>query len=189
MVELLLSVGIESLAFGSSAELLAAELPDRPGCMVLDVRMPGISGLELQSTLAGRAVRTPVIFLTGHGDVPMTIQAMKAGACDFLTKPVRSQTLLDAVLGAIAIDRAQRRASLAERRNRALFAKLTPRERQIFKAVALGQLNKQIAYDLNISEVTVKLHRGGMMKKLAASTVADVVHIWESLPPAVRKDD
>lgn len=184
--ELLLSADLESLGFTSAAEMLAADLPDRPGCLILDVRLPGLSGLELQATLAQRGGSRPIIFLTGHGDVPMTIQAMKAGAADFLTKPVRAQALLDAVWQAISVDRARRKAAASARNSLNMVATLTRRERQIFRAVALGHLNKQIAYDLQISEVTVKLHRGGMMKKLGAMTVADVVHIWETLPVAER---
>lgn len=184
--ELLLSADLESLGFTSAAEMLAADLPDRPGCLILDVRLPGLSGLELQAMLAQRGGSRPIIFLTGHGDVPMTIQAMKAGAADFLTKPVRAQALLDAVWQAISVDRARRKAATSARNSLNMVATLTRRERQIFRAVALGHLNKQIAYDLQISEVTVKLHRGGMMKKLGAMTVADVVHIWETLPVAER---
>ncbi len=186
IAELLLSVSLQGLCFTSSSDLLAADLPDRAGCLVLDVRMPGISGLDLQPLLASRGIAKPVIFLTGYGDVPMTIQAMKAGAVDFLTKPVRGQVLLDAVWNAVALDRSRRAAMAEQKRYSAIAATLTRRERQIFRAVALGHLNKQIAYDLGISEVTVKLHRGSMMKKLLATTVADVVHVWESMPEPER---
>jgi FixJ family two-component response regulator len=184
--ELLLSVDIEAAGFGSTRELLEADVLHRPGCMILDVRMPGLSGLDFQSELIANGIPASIIFLTGHGDIPMTVQAMKAGAVEFLTKPVRDQTLLDAVNKAIATDRAQRDDALAARRNAALYATLTPRERQVMRAVVAGALNKQIAYDLGITEITVKLHRSSVMRKMHAPFVAHLVRSWQTLPIPLR---
>ncbi len=184
--ELLESVGIQASGFGSTRELLEADVLDRPGCMILDVRMPGLSGLDFQSHLKASGVPASIIFLTGHGDIPMTVQAMKAGAVEFLTKPVRDQTLLDAVNKAIAEDLAKRESALASRENITLFGSLTPRERQVMQAVVQGALNKQIAYDLGITEVTVKLHRSSVMKKMRAPFVTHLVRAWQSLPAELR---
>lgn len=184
--ELLNSVGIETLSFTSAVEVLEADLPDRPGCLILDVRMPGLSGLDLQRLLADRGIMKPIVFLTGHGDIAMSVQAMKAGAVDFLTKPVRDQTFLDAVSRAIATDVEQRKQALQVRRNLQLFEALTPRERQVFRCVVKGYLNKQIAFELNISEVTVKLHRSSMMKKMQAHSTAHLFATWQSLPDEIR---
>jgi FixJ family two-component response regulator len=184
--ELMLSVGIEAAGFGSMRELLEAELPERSGCMVLDVRMPGSSGLDIQHHLAETGNAKPVIFLTGHGDIPMTVQAMKAGAVDFLTKPFRDQTLLDAVTVGIERDIAQRAEARMIRQHSERFATLTPRERQVLREVARGRLNKQIAFDLGISEVTVKLHRGSVMKKMKAASIGELIRAWEMLPAEVR---
>jgi len=184
--ELLLSVGLDAAGFGSPRELLDANLPDRTGCLVLDVRMPGASGLDLQHQLAANGDAKPVVFLTGHGDIPMSVQAMKAGAVDFLTKPVRDQALLDAVNAGIERDAAQRAERRAVHEYVERHARLTPRERQVFRAVALGRLNKQIAYDLGISEITVKLHRSGVMRKMEAASVGELIRAWEMLPPHVR---
>ena len=147
-------------------ELLEAEIPDRPGCLVLDVRMPGLSGLDLQQHLAASGNPKPIIFLTGHGDIPMTVQAMKAGAVHFLTKPFRDQSLLDAVTAGTERDRAQRIDAGLIREQTDHFATLTVREREVLRLVALGRLNKQIAFDLGITEVTVKLHRSSVMRKI-----------------------
>lgn len=187
--ELMLSVGIDSLSFASTRELLNSDMPDRPGCLILDVRMPGVSGLDLQNHLAMSGDAKPVIFLTGHGDIPMTVRAMKAGAIDFLTKPVRDQTLLDAVTVGIARDTAQRASARLVRQHLERLAALTPRERQVFRAVAYGRLNKQIAFDLGISEVTVKLHRTNVMRKMQAASVGDLVRAWEALPENVRQQE
>jgi len=184
--ELLESVDIEAAGFASARELLDADVLDRPGCMILDVRMPGVSGLDFQSQLAAKGIPASIIFLTGHGDIPMTVQAMKAGAVEFLTKPVRDQTLLDAVNKAIATDQARRDEALVARRNATLFAALTPRERQVMRAVVAGALNKQIAYDLGITEITVKLHRSSVMKKMHAPFVAHLVRAWQTLPTELR---
>jgi FixJ family two-component response regulator len=148
--------------------------------------MPGTSGLELQRHLARSGKIKPIIFLTGHGDIPMTVEAMKAGAVDFLTKPVRDQSLLDAVADAVERDAALRREAATVRKLSDLAATLTPRERQVFRAVALGRLNKQIAFDLGISEVTVKLHRGNVMRKMQAASVGELIRAWEALPPEMR---
>ncbi len=184
--ELLLSVGIDACCFGSTQELLSAELPDRPGCLILDVRMPGASGLDLQQHLVSRNNMRPIIFLTGHGDIAMTVQAMKAGAIDFLTKPVRDQTLLDAVAAGIEKDISQRAATRLVKQYADRYERLTPREREVLREVARGRLNKQIAFDLDISEVTVKLHRGNVTKKLQANSVGDLIRIWDALPQELR---
>ena len=184
--ELMLSVGIDAVGFGSTRELLAADVPERPGCLVLDVRMPGSSGLDLQQHLAASGNAKPIVFLTGYGDIPMTVQAMKAGAIDFLTKPVRDQSLLDAVAAGIERDLAQRIGARRVGQHADRYATLTQRERQVFRQVAQGRLNKQIAFDLGITEVTVKLHRSGVMKKMAATTVGELIRAWDMLPAELR---
>lgn len=185
--ELMASVGIEAATYGSTRDLLEAPLPDRAGCLILDVRMPGSSGLDLQQQLAAAGVMKPIIFLTGHGDIPMSVQAMKAGAIDFLTKPVRDQTLLDAVVAGIEQDKAQRASARVVQFHVDRFAKLTPRESQVMREVARGRLNKQIAYDLGISEITVKLHRSNVMKKMQAASVGELIRAWEKLPAQLRE--
>lgn len=184
--ELLNSVGIDSMAFASAREMLDAELPDRPGCLILDVRMPGLSGIDLQDHLVREGTRIPIVFLTGHGDIAMSVQAMKAGAVDFLTKPVRDQSILDAVSAAIATDIARRAEETVSRRNKALYETLTPRERQVLRFVVAGAMNKQIAFDLEITEVTVKLHRSSMMRKMRATSITHLLAAWQSLPPEIR---
>ncbi|WP_035614240.1 response regulator transcription factor [Hyphomonas johnsonii] len=185
--ELILSVGLDATCFASTRDLLAADLPRRPGCMILDVRMPGSSGLDLQNLLAAKGDAPPIIFLTGHGDIPMSVTAMKAGAVDFLTKPVRDQTLLDAVTAAIEMDIASRQTHQIMQKHIDRLETLTPRERQVLREVALGRLNKQIAFDFGISEVTVKLHRSNVMRKMEATSVGDLIRAWESLPPDLRE--
>lgn len=187
--ELMLSVDIETSCFASSREFLEARLPERPGCLLLDVRMPGTSGLDVQQQLALRGTTKPIIFLTGFGDIPMTVQAMKAGAVDFLTKPFREQTVLDAVVAAIEIDVTQQAETKTARRYIGQFATLTRRERQVMRAVALGRLNKQVAHDLGITEVTVKLHRGNVMRKMQVASIGELIRAWESLPCEVRDKD
>jgi FixJ family two-component response regulator len=187
IVSLLESVDLEAIAFGSGREMLQAQLPDRPGCFILDVRMPGLSGLDLQQILIANGGSRPIVFLTGHADIAMSVQAMKLGAADFLTKPFRDQTLLDAVALATEQDRRRRAADVVARQHAELVATLTPRERQVLKAVAIGRLNKQIAHELGISEITVKLHRGNVMRKLSASSVGDLVRLWEWLPRQLRE--
>jgi FixJ family two-component response regulator len=184
--ELILSAGFQPASFASTRELLDADLLDKPGCLILDVRMPGASGLDLQRQLAGNGNPKPIIFLTGHGDIPMTVQAMKAGAVDFLTKPVRDQTLLDAVIAGVAVDAERRAEAAVVKRNLERLETLTPREREVLREVARGRLNKQIAFDLGISEVTVKLHRGNVMRKMEAASIGELIRIWETLPEAHR---
>lgn len=179
--DVLASVGIESLGFGSTADLLANPLPDRPGCLVLDVRLPGLSGLDLQAKLNSMGNTRPIIFMTGYGDVPMTVRAMKAGAIDFLMKPFRDQEMLDAVGIAIERDLAHRSQVDAAAETKTLAATLTPRERQVMAAVARGLLNKQVAHELSLSEVTVKIHRGNVMRKMKAASLADLVRKVDSL--------
>lgn len=187
--ELMQSVGIDATCFASTRELLAAEPQDRPGCLVLDVRMPGLSGLELQRHLTLSGSMKPIVFLTAHGDIQMTVQAMKAGAVDFLTKPVRDQVLLDAVTIGIERDIAQRTAAQIRNHHINRFATLTPRERQVLREVATGRINKQIAFDLGISEVTVKLHRGNAMRKMQVASIGALIRAWESLPPRLREKE
>jgi FixJ family two-component response regulator len=185
--ELMLSVGLDAISFASTRDLLEAKLPDRPGCLVADVRMPGVSGLDLQHRLAESGDAKPIIFLTAHGDIPMSVQAMKAGAVDFLTKPVRDQTLLDAIAAGIERDIRQRAQARIVKQHLNHLALLTPRERQVLREVAIGRLNKQIAFDLGISEITVKLHRGNVMRKMQATCVGELVRVWEALPAEVRE--
>ncbi|GEC53401.1 FixJ family two-component response regulator [Bradyrhizobium japonicum] len=185
--ELILSVGFQSIGFASTRELLEADVLQRPGCLILDVRMPGSSGLDLQADLVQNGNPKPIIFLTGHGDIPMTVQAMKAGAIDFLTKPVRDQALLDAVLAGITMDAARRQQALVVKGYLERVRTLTPREREVLHRVAHGGVNKQIAFELGISEVTVKLHRSNVMRKLQATSIGDLIRIWEALPKAVRE--
>lgn len=185
--ELMLSAGMECVSFESTGELLKANVLDRPGCLVLDVRMPGSSGLDLQLHLTASGNPKPIVFLTGYGDIPMSVQAMKAGAVDFLTKPVRDQTLLDAVSAGIKRDLTQRAGALTMRSNVERLETLTPRERQVLHEVARGRVNKQIAFDFGISEVTVKLHRSNVMRKMRASSIGELIRIWESLPVPMRE--
>jgi FixJ family two-component response regulator len=185
--ELILSAGMQPACFASTRDLLDAGLPERPSCLVLDVRMPGSSGLDLQTRLAAKGDAPPVIFITGHGDIPMTVQAMKLGAVDFLTKPVRDQTLLDAVNAAIEKDIARRKEVLLVKKYIERLATLTARERQVFREVARGRLNKQIAFDLGIRVVTVKLHRSSVMRKMQAASVGELIRAWESLPADMRE--
>jgi FixJ family two-component response regulator len=184
--ELMMSAGLDSICFASTRELLEAQLPDRPGCLVADVRMPGVSGLDLQRLLLQSGNRKPIVFLTAHGDIPMSVQAMKAGAIDFLTKPVRDQTLLDAITAGIDRDRIQRVQSQVRKERLDKLSLLTPRERQVFHEVARGRQNKQIAFDLGISEITVKLHRSNLMRKMALTSVTELIRIWDSLPVEIR---
>lgn len=185
--ELILSVGFQPVSFASIRELLDANVLDGPGCLIVDVRMPGASGLDLQHHLTQNGNPKPIIFLTGHGDIPMTVQAMKAGAIDFLTKPPRDQTLLDAVRAGIAMDTARRAEAAVVRRNVERLQTLTPRERQVLREVARGRLNKQIAFELGISEVTVKLHRCNAMRKMEVTSICELIRAWETLPVPMRE--
>jgi FixJ family two-component response regulator len=184
VVALLRSVDLEARAYGSCAEFLSTDLPNAPGCLLLDVRLPGTSGLEFQTQLATHGITLPVILVTGYGDVPMSVRAMKAGAVDFLTKPFRDQDLLDAVAAALERDIAQRSqdAGLKELVDR--YQAMTLRERQVMELVTAGRLNKQAAYDLGLSEITVKLYRAAAMKKMAARTLPDLVRMSEALHEA-----
>ncbi|WP_316251212.1 response regulator transcription factor [Sphingomonas sp. JC676] len=186
--DLLRSMDIETASFASAGAMLDASIPDRPGCLILDVRMPGGSGLELQRELARRRDGRPIIFLTGHADVEMAVNAMKAGAIDFLLKPFREQDLLDAVAAGIERDVARRANATVARQGLELLSTLTPRERQVLAEVARGRLNKQIAFDLGISEVTVKLHRSQVMRKMRATSLGDLVRTWQILLPHVREE-
>jgi FixJ family two-component response regulator len=184
IVALMRSVGIEAKAYGSCAEFLSADLPDAPGCLLLDVRLPGTSGLEFQMQLASHGISLPVILITGFGDVPMSVRAMKAGAIDFLTKPFRDQDLLDAVAAAIERDTAQRSQSAGLQELVERYQAMTLRERQVMELVTAGRLNKQAAYDLGLSEITIKLYRAAAMKKMAARTLPDLVRMSEALHEA-----
>ena len=184
---LLRSVGLGVELFGSVQEFLAAFQRERPGCLVLDVRLPGRSGLDLQEELARADIHFPVIFISGHADVPMSVRAMKAGAVEFLTKPVRDQDLLDAIQLAIAKDRARRKQEATRERLRADFDTLTPREREVMVMVVAGRLNKQIAGDLQLSEATVKAHRSQAMRKMRARSLAELVRMADKLMPSRTK--
>lgn len=181
MTYLFRSMDMSVKVFRSTAELLAGELPDVPRCLVLDIRLPGVSGLDFQDVLIKQGVRIPIVFMTGHGDIPMSVRAMKAGAIDFLTKPFRDQDMLDAVMRALEQDRARRDSDGALSALRGRFGSLTPRQSEMFSLVTTGLLNKQIAGILDVSEVTVKIHRGIMMKKMDARSVADLVRMAEAL--------
>jgi FixJ family two-component response regulator len=177
------SVGFQTRTYGSAQEFLDAKREDVPGCLVLDVRLPGISGLDFQSKLAELGISLPVILVTGHGDVPMSVQAMKAGAIDFLPKPFRDQDLLDAVATAIDRDRKRRAADGSVNDLRDRFLTLSPREREVMMLVTAGKMNKQVAGDLGLSEITVKIHRGAAMRKMGARTLADLVRTADALKP------
>jgi len=181
LTNLLQSVGLEVEAFGSASELLRNKLPEVASCLVLDIRLPGLSGLDLQTELAKANVRIPIIFITGHGDIPMTVRAMKGGAVDFLTKPFRDQDLLDAVVGAIDKDRKRRESDKAVASLQALFETLSSREREVLAFVAAGLMNKQIAAELDLAEITVKIYRGHIMKKMQAKSLADLIRMTEAL--------
>jgi FixJ family two-component response regulator len=181
VADLLSSVGVAARTFGSTREFLDSTRPNSPGCIVLDVRLPGPSGLEFQSSLVRSGVDLPVIFITGHGDIPMSVRAMKSGAVEFLTKPLREQELLDAVHLGIERDRVRRRQAklVAELRER--LASLTAREQEVLPLVIRGRLSKQIAHELKLAEATVKVHRSQIMRKMSATSVVDLVRMAEHL--------
>lgn len=190
IAQLLGAVGLTSETFASVEEFLEADLPDLPRCLVLDVRLPGLSGLNLQRELSERKIDIPIIFITGHGDIPMTVQAMKAGAVEFLSKPFRDQDLLDAIEHATERDRLARRERRELERLDERYRSLTPREREVMQLVIAGLLNKQIAVELDLSEKTVNVHRGQVMHKMRADSLAELVRMAERLhlSPARREE-
>lgn len=180
---LLPSVGLDVRTYTSVQEFLDAGAHEGPGCIVLDVRLPGISGLDFQSRCDGFGIHLPIVLMTGHGDVPMSVQAMKAGAVDFLPKPFRDQDMIDAVTAAIERDRERRAANSAAADIRDRYASLSPREQQVMTLVTAGKMNKQVAFELGLSEITVKTYRGAVMQKMAARTFADLVRMADTLGP------
>ena len=175
------SVGLQVKLFASAAEFRQTSLPDVPSCLVLDIRLPGLGGLEFQADLARANIQIPIIFMTGHGDIPMSVRAMKAGAVEFLTKPFRDQDMLDAVQLAIEQNRKQHKDAVATFKLKASFETLSLREQQIMNLVAAGLMNKQIAAEIGVSEVTVKVHRGSVMRKMGAKSIADLVRMSDAL--------
>ncbi|WP_457939266.1 response regulator transcription factor [Mesorhizobium sp. 10J20-29] len=175
------SVGLPVGVFGSATEFMESQLAEVPSCLVLDIRLPGVSGLDFQTQLIRAGIGMPIVFMTGHADVPMSVRAMKAGAIDFLTKPFRDQDMLDAVYSAIEVDRKRRQADADVAGLNELYDSLTKREREVMQLVTRGLMNKQIAGELGLSEITVKIHRGNVMRKMAVRSVADLVRAAERL--------
>ena len=181
LTNLFRSMDLDVEVFSSAAELLASKLPDIASCLVLDIRLPGVNGLEFQDALTKAGIRIPIVFMTGHGDIRMSVKAMKAGAIDFLPKPFRDQDMLDAVTRALDADRKRRDGEKEGAKLRHLFDSLTPREREVLALVTSGLMNKQIAHQLEVSEITVKIHRGHVMRKMEARSFADLVRMAETL--------
>jgi FixJ family two-component response regulator len=179
--DLIASVGLQARGFASPREFLEAARPDAPACLILDVRLPGSSGLNFQQELVRAGVNIPVIFITGHGDIPMSVRAIKAGAVEFLTKPFRDQELLDAINAGIERNRVQRQEAAVMDELRQRYAALTPRERETMSLVILGRMNKQIAGELGVSEVTIKVHRGQIMRKMRAKSLPELVRMGDLL--------
>jgi len=179
--DLFSTVGLATRTYGAARDFLGSHLADDPGCIVIDVRLPDMNGLEFQEQLAQAGVRLPVVMMTGYGDIPMSVRAMKHGAVDFLSKPFRDQDMLDAVFAAIERNRQARTADEHAVRLRERFAALSPRQQQVVLLAAAGKMNKQIAGDLGISEITIKIHRGAAMRKMGARTLADLVRMVELL--------
>jgi len=177
------SVGLDTLTYGAARDFLNASLADQPGCIVIDIRLPDMSGLEFQAQLTQVGVHLPVIMMTGYGDIPMTVRAMKRGAMDFLSKPFRDQDMLEAVMAAIERNRQRRTADDNASQVRQRFGTLTPREQQVMMLVTTGKMNKQVAGELGVSEITAKIHRGAAMRKMGARTLADLVRMADVVKP------
>jgi FixJ family two-component response regulator len=175
------SIGLQAKTFGSAAEFLQNKLPDAPSCLVLDVRLPGLSGLDFQTELAAAGLHIPIIFMTGHGDIPMTVKAMKAGAVEFLPKPFRDQDMLDAVQQALERDRDRRERNSGLAKLKSSFDTLTPREQEVMGLVTAGLMNKQVAGEIGVSEITAKVHRGNIMRKMGAKSLAELVRMADAL--------
>ena len=184
---LIRSAGFKAQTFTSAREFLASPRPEGPACLVLDVRMPGLSGMDLQRELTQSGIHIPIIFITGHGDIPMSVRAMKAGAVEFLTKPFRSRSLLDAVRAAIDRDQSAHKARSETGELRQRYEQLTPREREVMALVVAGQLNKQVAGELSTTERTIKFHRAHIMQKMGAESLADLVRMAEKLGVSIQK--
>jgi FixJ family two-component response regulator len=186
LTSLFRSVGLQVRVFGSAPEFLRSSLPNAPSCLVLDIRLPGTSGLDFQIELAESGIHIPIIFMTGHGDIPMSVQAMKAGAVDFLTKPFRHQEMLHAVTQALTADEKRRAEEKTVSDLRSLYDSLTPREREVLALVTAGLMNKLIAEELGVSEITVKVHRSHVMRKMRTRSLADLARIADTL--GIRRD-
>jgi FixJ family two-component response regulator len=184
---LIRSVGLQAKVFASAPEFLRSKLPDSPCCLVLDVRLPELSGLDFQSELAKANIGIPIVFITGHGDIPMSVKAMKAGAVEFLTKPFRDQDLLDAIQLGLERDRARRESERTTSEVRAKFEALTPREQEVMTFVTAGLMNKQVAAEIGVTEITVKVHRGNLMRKMGARSLAELVRMADLLGIARTK--